>query len=346
MTDPNIFNYILVWPIINALIAVYKFLQMLGAHYTLGFSIIVLTILIRLILYPLTSSQLKASKKMQELAPHLSKLKDKHKNDAKTLQAETMKLYKEFGVNPAAGCLPLIVQLPIIWGLYSVLQQIVSLGAKDVAGNINKIVYFDFLKLSGSWDPNFFGIPLGQNPAGLISKIGPLILIVPLLTFLFQFVQSKMMIPQNKDKDKKLSLDKAEELINMLGIEGGVEINFGDETVDIVLDTPDSGVVIGRHGDILESLQLVLSIAISKKLNKFLRISLEVGDYKKNREEWLKNTALNAKDKAINQGREITLPELKAWERRIVHLTLKDDEEVISESIGEGRDRVLIIRPK
>src|SRR3989344_3103154 len=211
MTDPNIFNYILVWPIINALIAVYKFLQMLGAHYTLGFSIIVLTILIRLILYPLTSSQLKASKKMQELAPHLSKLKDKHKNDAKTLQAETMKLYKEFGVNPAAGCLPLIVQLPIIWGLYSVLQQIVSLGAKDVAGNINKIVYFDFLKLSGSWDPNFFGIPLGQNPAGLISKIGPLILIVPLLTFLFQFVQSKMMIPQNKDKDKNLSLVKAGE---------------------------------------------------------------------------------------------------------------------------------------
>ncbi len=147
-------------------------------------------------------------------------------------------------------------------------------------------------------------------------------------------------------KEEKIIKDTTEELLKLLGIEGGIEINFGDEAVDIVLDTPDSGVVIGRHGDILESLQLVLSIVISKKLNRFLRISLEVGDYKKNREEWLKNTALDAKNKVMSQGREITLPELKAWERRIVHLTLKDDEEVISESVGEGRDRVLIIRPK
>ncbi len=147
-------------------------------------------------------------------------------------------------------------------------------------------------------------------------------------------------------KEEKIIKDTTEELLKLLGIEGGIEINFGDEAVDIVLDTPDSGVVIGRHGDILESLQLVLSIVISKKLNRFLRISLEVGDYKKNREEWLKNTALDVKNKVISQGREITLPELKAWERRIVHLTLKDDEEVISESVGEGRDRVLIIRPK
>ena len=202
MTDPSLFNTILVWPIINALIGIYKVLFFIHVPYALGFSIILLTIVIRLILYPLTTSQLKASKKMQEVTPHLSRLKEKHKGDAKTLQAETMKLYKEFGVNPAAGCIPLIVQLPIIWGLYSVLQQIVSLGVKDVVTSINKIVYFDFLKLSGSWDPNFLGIPLGQNPAGLISKIGPLILVVPLLTFLFQFIQSKMMIPQGKGKDK------------------------------------------------------------------------------------------------------------------------------------------------
>lgn len=208
MTDPSLFNTILVWPIINALVGIYKILFFLHVPYALGFSIILLTIAIRLILYPLISSQLKASKKMQEISPHLSKLKDKHKNDAKTLQAETMKLYKEFGVNPAAGCLPLIVQLPIIWGLYSVLQQIVSLGAKDVASSINRIVYFDFLKLSGSWDPSFLGIPLGKNPAELISKIGPVILIVPLLTFLFQFIQSKMMIPQNKDKEKSKDKNK------------------------------------------------------------------------------------------------------------------------------------------
>ena len=205
MTDPNIFNYILVWPIINALIAVYKFLQMLGAPYTLGFSIIVLTILIRLILYPLTSSQLKASKKMQELAPHLSKLKDKHKNDAKTLQAETMKLYKEFGVNPAAGCLPVIIQIPVIWGLYSVLNSVVNVGSRNIVEEINKVVYLDFLKISGGWETSFFGIPLGQNPSTLMKSI-PLILLVPIATAVFQFIQSKMMMVSSanaKTSEKK-----------------------------------------------------------------------------------------------------------------------------------------------
>ena len=147
-------------------------------------------------------------------------------------------------------------------------------------------------------------------------------------------------------KEEKIIKDTTEELLKLLSVEGGIEVNFGDETVDILLDTPDSGIVIGRHGDILESLQLVLSIVISKKLGKFLRVSLEVGDYKKNREEWLKNIALDTKEKVIRQGREITLPQLKPWERRVVHIVLKDDEEVVSESVGEGRDRVLTIRPK
>ncbi len=147
-------------------------------------------------------------------------------------------------------------------------------------------------------------------------------------------------------KAGKIVRETTDELLKLLEIEGSSEINFGDEAVDIVLDTPDSGIVIGRHGDILESLQLILSLIISKKLDKFLRISLEVGDYKKNREEWLRSVAQDAKDKAMSQRKEITLPELKAWERRVVHIALKDDEEVISESVGEGRDRVLTVRPK
>lgn len=147
-------------------------------------------------------------------------------------------------------------------------------------------------------------------------------------------------------KEEKIVKDTTDELLKLLEIEGSAEIIFGDEAVDIALDTPDSGIVIGRHGDILESLQLILSLIISKKLDKFLRISLEIGDYKKNREEWLRNAAQDAKDKAVSQGREITLPELKSWERRVVHIALKDDEEVISESVGQGRDRVLTVRPK
>lgn len=123
----NYFDIILINPILNVLLFIYHILFALNTPYALGFSIIVLTVIIRFVLYPLTSAQLKASKKMQDLSPHVSRLKDKHKGDAKTLQAETMKLYKEFGVNPAAGCLPVLIQLPVIWGLYAVLDKVIRL---------------------------------------------------------------------------------------------------------------------------------------------------------------------------------------------------------------------------
>ncbi len=195
----NIFDAIIVDPIVNVLLLIYHALLFIHLPFALGFSIIVLTILIRLILYPLTSSQIKASKKMMDLNPHLSKLKEKHKNDAKMLQSETMKLYKEFGVNPLAGCLPVLVQLPVIWGLYSVLNKIIHVGTNlDV---VNKIAYVDFLKLTKAWDASFFGIPLAQNPSQLINTLGPLILLVPFLTGAFQFLQSKMLISAKTGKE-------------------------------------------------------------------------------------------------------------------------------------------------
>ncbi|OGH10251.1 MAG: hypothetical protein A2152_03015 [Candidatus Levybacteria bacterium RBG_16_35_6] len=202
------FNLILVWPITTVLVAIYKSLVFIHVPYALGFSIIILTVIIRFLLYPLISSQLRASKKMQEIAPHISKLRDRHKGDAKMLQQETMRLYKEHGVNPAAGCLPVFIQLPVIWALYTVLQQIVQVSPAQAIAYINKSVYFaSFLKISGNWNQTFFGLPLGQTPGQLLPKIGILILLVPIITGLFQFIQSKMMFPKKekveKDKQKK-----------------------------------------------------------------------------------------------------------------------------------------------
>lgn len=203
MTDPSFFNTALVWPLINVLVAIYKVLILAHIPYALGFSIIILTTLIRFALYPFTKSQIKVSKKMQELSPHLSRLKEKHKNDSKRLQQETMQLYKEHGVNPAAGCLPVLIQIPIIWGLYSVLQQIVQLKKDAIVAQINTIVYADFLKLQNGWDPYFFGVKLGSNPSELLSTVGPLILLIPILTGLFQFVQSKMLFNKPKQIDNQ-----------------------------------------------------------------------------------------------------------------------------------------------
>ena len=136
------------------------------------------------------------------------------------------------------------------------------------------------------------------------------------------------------------------EVLESLQIDGDFDLVENDEGFEIKLETQDSGIVIGHHGDTLESLQIVLSLILSKKLGEFKRVSIEVGDYKKNRSEYLTNLALDTKEKVLSENKEIFLPDLKSWERRIVHMLLQDDKEVVSESMGEGKDRVLVVKPR
>jgi len=147
-------------------------------------------------------------------------------------------------------------------------------------------------------------------------------------------------------KQSKIVQDTTKELLKLLEVQGDFEITKTEEAIEINLNTEDSGIVIGYHGDTLESLQLILSLCIARKLGEFKRVSIEVGEYKKKREEWLKNLAAETKDRALSENKEIYLSELKSWERRVVHIILQNDQEVVSESIGEGRDRVLVIKPK
>jgi len=147
-------------------------------------------------------------------------------------------------------------------------------------------------------------------------------------------------------KQSKIVQNTTEELLKLLEIQGDFEVKETGETIEINLNTEDSGIVIGYHGDTLESLQLVLSLCIARKLGEFKRVSIEVGEYKKKREEWLKNLAAETKDRVLSENKEIYLSDLKSWERRVVHMILQNDQEVVSESIGEGKDRVLVVKPK
>ena len=131
-----------------------------------------------------------------------------------------------------------------------------------------------------------------------------------------------------------------------LGLTPKMEVSVQDDIVSVVLETEDTGIIIGYHGETLEALQIVLSLMLAKESGEFKRVSVEVGDYKKNREEWLEKLALDAKEKALFGKKEVYLTDLKAWERRVVHMILQEDEEVITESSGEGKERVLIIKPR
>src|SRR5258706_7208686 len=137
----------------------------------------------------------------------------------------------------------------------------------------------------------------------------------------------------------------AEKLLSLLGITGNVLVEAQDETLQVVVETEEGGMLIGYHGETLESFQTILSLVASRELGEFVRVNLEVGDYKRNRVEYLKHLALQAKDQALAQNTGISLS-LKPWERREVHLLLQDDQEVATESMGEGRDRVLVVKPR
>jgi YidC/Oxa1 family membrane protein insertase len=88
-----------------------------------GLSILAVTIIIRFIILPLTLKQYRSSKRMQDLQPEMKKLKEKYKDDAKKQQEETMKLFQSNGVNPLAGCFPILVQMPILIALYQSIMR-------------------------------------------------------------------------------------------------------------------------------------------------------------------------------------------------------------------------------
>jgi len=90
-------------------------------------AIIVFTLIIKILLHPLTHKSFVSMKKMQELAPRLEEIKRKYGNDPQKLQEETMKLYRETGVNPASGCLPMLLQIPIFIALYELFLNAVEL---------------------------------------------------------------------------------------------------------------------------------------------------------------------------------------------------------------------------
>jgi YidC/Oxa1 family membrane protein insertase len=88
-----------------------------------GLSIISLTILVRLILFPLFVKQIKSQRRMQQIAPMVKELQKKHKGDRETLNKELMALYKENNANPISGCLPLLLQLPVFFALFTVIRE-------------------------------------------------------------------------------------------------------------------------------------------------------------------------------------------------------------------------------
>ena len=138
-----------------------------------------------------------------------------------------------------------------------------------------------------------------------------------------------------------------EELLARLDISGSVSVDT-DETdaFRVHIETEETGLLIGFHGQTLESFQMILGMILAKILGSWQKVYVNVGDYREKREEALMHMAQRAAEKVLATGHPVELSRLSASERRVIHLTLSGDERVDTESIGEGNSRTLIVKPK
>lgn len=194
MFNPNnLFDAFLIIPILNLLVVFYKFFEAIKIPGTFGFALIALTLLIRLILHPLTSAQLKSSRKLSKLKPKMDALQALYKDDKQRLHQEQLNLYKEAGINPAAGCLPLLLQMPILLGLYNLFLNLLNDNTQVVVESINKVIYAPVLHIN-SLNLSFFGLDLTHKPSQW-QQFGWWLLLVPVITAVLQYIQTKTMMP-------------------------------------------------------------------------------------------------------------------------------------------------------
>lgn len=149
------------------------------------------------------------------------------------------------------------------------------------------------------------------------------------------------------DKTQKIVLEITEELLKLLEVKAKVKAEKDAEGAwQVEIESEETGILIGYHGETLSSLQLLIGLMVYKKLGEWQRVMINVGDYRQKREAQLIRMAQSAAQRVRFSGQAVSLPFLNSGERRLIHLFLKEDEGVETLSEGEGRERHLVIRPK
>lgn len=138
----------------------------------------------------------------------------------------------------------------------------------------------------------------------------------------------------------------AEEMLSGLGIEASVAVTENEGTYLVNVETAESGLLIGYHGETLSSFQLLLGLVVFKKLGEWVRVVVEVGDYRAKREQQLIEMAESYANQVVATGQAMTLPYLPPIERRVIHLALQDRSDVETVSEGEGDQRRIVVKPK
>lgn len=184
----EIFNLIY-YPLFNLMIFFYNIVP----GNDIGIAIILLTLFVRFVLYPMNTKSIKSQKKLQEIQPLMKEIQAKYKDNKEKQAKKLMELYQKHKINPLSGCLPILIQLPILIALYRVFLN----GFKDES----LAIVYPFIANPGHIDPMFIGLVNLSETNFLLA----------LMAGILQFFQTKMLMGnKDKDKDKKVEEENKE----------------------------------------------------------------------------------------------------------------------------------------
>lgn len=138
-----------------------------------------------------------------------------------------------------------------------------------------------------------------------------------------------------------------ENILGLLGLEGSFDVEEREEAIFVSIETNEPGKIIGKNGETLSALQLILNLAAARQAGETpsKRIVVDISNWKKSKEEDLAHRARTWAQKVLQTNESIELEPMPSWQRRIIHMTIENTPGVKSESTGEGEDRHLIIQP-
>jgi YidC/Oxa1 family membrane protein insertase len=196
-------DLLIINPMINILLLIYSFVA------NFGIAIILFTLLIRLITHPLTVQQIKSGQKMQDMqkSKQWQEIQKKYKDDKTKLQQEQMKLYQEMGINPLGSCLPLLLQFPIIIGLYQAIIRVLGGTPVQLLDLYGRTYPFIPINELIPINQQFLWMDLSQPERFYIFGIGiPVLAIIVVVT---TFMQSRLMTPPSQPGDQGAQMTKA-----------------------------------------------------------------------------------------------------------------------------------------
>ena len=259
--------------------------EMVNNNYLI--SILIFTFLTKLILFPLTFLQIKSTEKLQDIAPKDKAIREKYKNDEKKQAEELSKLYSENKINPLGGCLPILIQLPIILGMFYIVKQPLTyiiqtpkseiktytatyLGKEESEVTDAEIKTYEIqvAEKNNIIDMNVgLGLNLGQTPSNVFSKeqdkkASPISLIIPILAVVLSFAQTKLMKNNNNTNVDESAQQMQKSTNLMMPLLSGI-ISY---TMPLALG------VYWLFGSLLQILQQMLITYVTNKHKKVLEL--------------------------------------------------------------------------